>query len=151
MNTIEDITITVTSGNNAGKAITLSRGESAVVGRSSSSDFNVTDLWLSRAHFRIEHDGLNWTVTDLESRHGTLVNNQKATVAVLGKDDIVFAGSTRFCITFGRDRPVAGGLLRQDSSAGIRNILKSLTSKSSDYKFETNSIKRRGRHSKKLL
>ena len=139
MNTIEDITITVTSGNNAGKAITLSRGESAVVGRSSSS------------HFRIEHDGLNWTVTDLESRHGTLVNNQKATVVVLGKDDIVFAGSTRFCITFGRDRPVAGGLLRQDSSAGIRNILKSLTSKSSDYKFETNSIKRRGRHSKKLL
>ena len=91
---------------------------------------------MSRKHFRIEHDGQRWTLTDLESTHGTLVNNEKKNVAALGKNDIVFAGSTQFCITFGDHPPAVDSLnsasLRIDS-LGIKYLLKSMTSKNFSY------------------
>ena len=133
MNTIEDISITVTTGGNAGQVITLSRGDLATVGRSNGADFQVDDVWLSRNHFRIEHDGHCWTLIDLDSRHGTLVNDEKKRMAVLRKDDVVFAGSTRFCITFGQNRSNVSNAAKNPTSVGIKYILKSLASKNSAY------------------
>ena len=130
MNTIEDISITVTTGGNAGQVITLSRGDLATVGRSNGADFQVDDVWLSRNHFRIEHDGHCWTLIDLDSRHGTLVNDEKKSMAILRKDDVVFAGSTRFCITFGQERSTVSNA-GNPTSVGIKYILKSLASRNS--------------------
>lgn len=128
MNTTEDISITVITGRFAGQLITLEQGDSVTVGRGNGVDFQVDDLWLSRQHFRIEHDGLRWTLTDLESRHGTLVNDEKKSIVTLERDDIVFAGSTRFCVTFGSDRPAISNS-SSSASDGIKNIIKTLASK----------------------
>ena len=133
MNTIEDISITVTTGGNAGQTITLAPGDLLTVGRANGVDFQVDDLWLSREHFRIEHDGHCWTLIDLDSRHGTLVNDEKKRMAVLRKDDVVFAGSTRFCITFGQNRSNVSNAAKNPTSVGIKYILKSLASKNSAY------------------
>lgn len=120
-----DITITVVAGMAIGESVTLTQTTSTTIGRHSESDFSVSDLWISRSHFRIDHDGQNWVLTDLNSSHGTLVNDEKVMVKILKSNDMIFAGSTKFCVTFGGDEP------RIDSGAnrktGLGNLLRSLS------------------------
>ena len=121
----EDITITIVAGTAVGESATLTPGDTATIGRHKRSDFPVSDLWMSRRHFRIEYDGSNWVLTDLDSSHGTLVNEEEATVRTLNSNDIIFAGNTRFCVTFGNDKPQIDTDANQTS--GLGNLLRSLS------------------------
>jgi serine phosphatase RsbU (regulator of sigma subunit)/pSer/pThr/pTyr-binding forkhead associated (FHA) protein len=52
------------------------QGDRFVIGRSSTADLCFPeDAGLSRQHMAFERDGDNWTVQDLGSKNGTLVNN----------------------------------------------------------------------------
>ena len=55
----------------------LTPGEPAVLGRSSNVDHQLSDKTISRRHSRILRRGINWLLTDLESRHGTYLNGIK--------------------------------------------------------------------------
>ena len=125
MNQSNDITLTIVAGSDAGRTVRLPEGNSLVVGRRKSVDFRVSDPWMSREHFRIEHDGQNWTLTDLDSRQGTLVNDEKSMKRLLQKDDIIYAGTTSFCVSFGDDVPKLVESPHQ-KSAGLRYLLRSL-------------------------
>ena len=57
--------------------ITLSPGFPAVLGRSSNVDHQLADKTISRRHCRLLRRGVNWLLTDLESRHGTYLNGIK--------------------------------------------------------------------------
>ena len=57
--------------------ITLMPGNPAVLGRSSNVDHQLSDKTISRRHCRIMRRGINWLLTDLESRHGTYLNGIK--------------------------------------------------------------------------
>src|SRR5581483_7243464 len=52
------------------------KGDRLTVGRSSATELCFPDdAGLSRQHLVLERDGLDWTVQDLGSKNGTLVNN----------------------------------------------------------------------------
>jgi sigma-B regulation protein RsbU (phosphoserine phosphatase) len=57
--------------------IVLVPGDPAVLGRSSNVDHQLSDKTISRRHCRILRRGINWLLTDLESRHGTYLNGIK--------------------------------------------------------------------------
>lgn len=57
--------------------VVLVPGSPAVLGRSSNVDHQLADKTISRRHCRIMRRGLNWLLTDLESRHGTFLNGIK--------------------------------------------------------------------------
>lgn len=128
MSEIENLTITIIAGANAGQSATLQVGESIMVGRHKIADFQVADVWMSRSHFRIEDDGANWTLEDLDSSHGTLVNDENVGQRILAADDVIFAGSTRFCITFNNEQPLFEDV---PQVSGLRIILRSLVSRNS--------------------
>lgn len=54
--------------------IVVKPGEAVILGRSSNVDHQLADKTISRRHCRIVRRGLNWLLTDLESRHGTSLN-----------------------------------------------------------------------------
>lgn len=47
------------------------------IGRSEDNDIVIDDRWVSRHHARIRVDGQQYTVEDLGSKNGTLVNGQR--------------------------------------------------------------------------
>lgn len=54
--------------------ITIDPGKPAVIGRSSTCQVILADESVSRRHAQVHHASGQWFVTDLGSRHGTLVN-----------------------------------------------------------------------------
>lgn len=57
--------------------IVVTPGTPAILGRSSNVDHQLADKTISRRHCRVIRRGLNWLLTDLESRHGTTLNGIK--------------------------------------------------------------------------
>ena len=88
--------LSIISGFNRGRYVRASVGQSFVVGRRSTSDLHVMDPRISREHFRFEHDGESWTIVDLQSRAGTLVNGEQVELRSLEHADIISAGDTNF-------------------------------------------------------
>ena len=124
----EDITITIVVGRTGGRFITLAPGESAVFGRGNGTDFKIGDTWVSRRHFRIANNGLDWTLADLGSRHGTWVNDKNVASAVLASGDKILAGNMLFQVTFGAENLE----IEKDSfqtGASLRNLFRSLSSR----------------------
>ncbi len=68
------------------------------VGRSTSVDLCLNDQWVSRYHceFRREQDGV--VVRDLQSTHGTYVNDRRITVCKLDDGDVISIGLNRFVV-----------------------------------------------------
>jgi pSer/pThr/pTyr-binding forkhead associated (FHA) protein len=52
-------------------------GQVAIVGRSSSSTIPIDDAFVSSQHARIEIDGDEWRIHDLNSTNGTFVNGEQ--------------------------------------------------------------------------
>jgi two-component system, cell cycle response regulator len=67
------MTLHVIKGPRAGEVLTVDRGD-AVLGRGDDADLRIEDPSLSRMHVRFERDGDTLTITDLDSRNGTLVD-----------------------------------------------------------------------------
>ena len=58
-------------------SLTLTAGESAVIGRNSEATLQVHDSAMSRLHCRLEYVGGKLILTDLNSSNGTFVNGQR--------------------------------------------------------------------------
>ncbi len=57
--------------------IAITAAAPAVLGRSSNVDHQLADKTVSRRHCRVVRRGVNWLLTDLDSRHGTYLNGMK--------------------------------------------------------------------------
>lgn len=72
----------VARGEDRGKSVELAQG-TVTVGRSSQCELRLTAAQVSKEHFRIERQGDDLVLTDLESSHGTLVNGRRTERRVL--------------------------------------------------------------------
>ncbi len=66
-----------------------------VIGRSESADIQLDDRWVSRQHCRVDVQEGVIVVEDLESRHGTLVNNKRVTWSKVFPGDTLCIGLSR--------------------------------------------------------
>ncbi|MDP6444586.1 MAG: FHA domain-containing protein [Pirellulaceae bacterium] len=71
-----------------------------VVGRTDDADLTISDRWVSRRHCVF-----NWTdgslhVRDLDSKHGTYVNNQPIDDVQLKAGDRVAIGMSTFVVSY---------------------------------------------------
>lgn len=73
-----------------------------VIGRNGESDIQVDDRWVSARHCELCHVDGELTVRDLRSRHGTLVNGQRASRTVLQPGDTLTVGVRSFRISYRR-------------------------------------------------
>jgi pSer/pThr/pTyr-binding forkhead associated (FHA) protein len=66
------------------------------VGRGNEANAKVEDNLLSKTHFRITHESTGFTLKDLGSKNGTLVNGQGVTEQLLKSNDKIRAGDSTF-------------------------------------------------------
>src|SRR5438309_3080071 len=66
------------------------------IGRGNEANAKVEDELLSKTHFTITPEPAGFTIKDLGSKNGTLVNGQGITQHVLKPDDEVRAGRSTF-------------------------------------------------------
>ena len=72
-----------------------------VMGRALSSDIAIEDLNVSRTHAEIRRENANaWSVADLGSTNGTLVNGHHIASTMLQEGDRITVGTTTFLFTF---------------------------------------------------
>ncbi len=75
--------------------------ERVLLGRALSSDIAIEDLNVSRTHAEIRNEGAGaWSVADLGSTNGTLVNGRHIASTMLQEGDRVTMGTTTFLFTF---------------------------------------------------
>ncbi len=90
-----------------------------VIGRSQEANCQIKDSSISRAHARIDLDAGQWTISDLDSFNGILVNGQKKDDIVLKAGDLIELGNVRI-------RFVAPGEPFDFDPEEARNILSSV-------------------------
>lgn len=71
-----------------------------VIGRSPTVDLHVTDRWVSRLQCAIQPSGDEFSIRDLESRHGTFVNEQQVSFAKLHDGDVIRIGLTLLTVNY---------------------------------------------------
>lgn len=72
-----------------------------LIGRALSSDIAIEDLNVSRTHAEIRNEGnFTWSIADLGSTNGTLVNGKHIASVILQEGDRVTVGTTTFLFTF---------------------------------------------------
>ncbi|MDO4502244.1 MAG: DUF3662 and FHA domain-containing protein [Coriobacteriia bacterium] len=87
----------VDTTNNRTYALT---GATQIAGRSETCDIVIPDINASRRHAQIGQNGQGlWTISDLGSKNGTVVNGQIVPTAVLNEGDRVTLGLTNFIFT----------------------------------------------------
>lgn len=73
------------------------------IGKSSTSDFQLTKNYISRQHARIYYENGSWFLFDLNSTNGTYLNgiriNPKAPYRLKEKDRIIFANMDKYTVT----------------------------------------------------
>jgi Nif-specific regulatory protein len=84
-----------TEGPDAGRTWPLD-GPNVVVGRGEGCGVQLTDLTVSRQHFRLVPVGEGaWRLLDLGSRNRTVVNNEPVTEHSLADGDLIIVGATK--------------------------------------------------------
>lgn len=72
-----------------------------LIGRALSSDIAIEDLNVSRTHAEIRNEGnFTWSIADLGSTNGTLVNGKHIASVILQEGDRITVGTTTFLFTF---------------------------------------------------
>lgn len=72
-----------------------------LLGRALSSDIAIEDLNVSRTHAEIRQEAANaWSIADLGSTNGTLVNGRHIASVMIQEGDRVTVGTTTFLFTF---------------------------------------------------
>ncbi len=85
------------SGPNAGHEYTITK-DLVVLGRQSSCDVQIVDSMASRAHCHIRRDGKLWSLIDLGSRNGTLLNDKRVTERQLVFGDRIRIGQVEYVL-----------------------------------------------------
>ncbi len=75
-------------------SVELERDESYRIGRAADNDIVLKDPRVSSYHARLVNEGENWLVTDLNSRNGTYLNDNRLRRAELKEGDHIAFGST---------------------------------------------------------
>ncbi len=87
----------ILDGQEQGRAVPL--GTAALtIGRGGHNALVLSDAGVSTAHAQIAFDGVRFLISDLQSRNGTYVNNQRIARAFLKDRDIVVVGTTRLAV-----------------------------------------------------
>ncbi len=85
------------SGPNAGHEYTIAK-DLVVLGRQSSCDVQIVDTMASRAHCHIRRDGKLWSLIDLGSRNGTLLNDKRVSERQLVYGDRIRIGQVEYVL-----------------------------------------------------
>lgn len=89
----------VTGGPKAGEEFPLEE-EEYIVGRATDNPICIADTSVSRKHISLKRVGQGWTVTNLSSGNGTLVNGEPISdETVLGNGDVITMGDTEVTFT----------------------------------------------------
>ncbi len=126
--------LVVTAGPKAGEEFNLEDAE-YVVGRATDNPICIQDSSVSRKHIMLRRVGNGWTVSDLGSGNGTLVNGEPITdetvmangdVITMGDSEVTFtdvANSTMMvAITPGPSRPRPSGGVPQRPGRGAERV-----------------------------
>lgn len=93
------IVLEIIAGPLAGQKVSIRPGESCRVGRDQGADCAVPqDNYLSRMHFALEVDEVDCRLRDLGSTNGTFVNGEKVASMLVGRGDLIAAGSSSFVV-----------------------------------------------------
>jgi serine/threonine-protein kinase len=95
-------------GPERGETLTLRRGASLTVGRSSQADRKVKDTHLSRVHLKFDWSEGDLVVVDLQSRNGVFVNGVRVDRRKVKEGDRVQAGEQLLDVTFVESLPREG-------------------------------------------
>jgi len=87
-----DARLVILDGKDQGKSLDITRDE-VYCGRSLDSDFVISDISVSRKHFKVTHDGDHFSVHDTGSGNGIRVNGKKEPTIVLYHNDVITAGA----------------------------------------------------------
>lgn len=87
-----DAKLTIVDGKDSGKNIEITKDE-ILAGRSLDNDFVISDISVSRKHFKITKDGTRFIISDMGSGNGIKVNGTKTTSATLSDGDIISVGA----------------------------------------------------------
>ena len=79
----------------------------AVVGRHSEAAIRIVDRFMSRRHCHIDIEDGQVVVRDLDSTHGTFVNREQITEAVLAPGDQLQIGVSLFRVEYDSDAVAA--------------------------------------------
>ncbi len=85
------------SGPTAGREFPLDKDLTAM-GRQSTQDVQIVDNMASRAHCQIRRDGRFYSLVDLGSRNGTLLNGRKVAERLLNYGDRIRVGEVEFLL-----------------------------------------------------
>jgi hypothetical protein len=72
--------------------------ESSILGRHRNCDVLLSDAKVSAYHARVDCDPHGWSIVDLRSRNGTLVNGQRIQRASLKDGDVITVGLSRLVL-----------------------------------------------------
>jgi hypothetical protein len=86
-----------------------------IIGRSPECTVMVRDILLSRKHCKIEPMLDRWVLSDLASKNGTYIENQKIDRRTLEDGDVIRFGKTQMCFRAGAFVPAAPGSRPVDS------------------------------------
>jgi hypothetical protein len=81
-----------------GTRLTLSEGQTLVIGRLPECDITVNDASISRRHAHITRHGDEVSITDLGSTNGTSVNGSKIQRSVVVNGDEIIVGTARITV-----------------------------------------------------
>ena len=90
------------------RAVTLPVDSIFLIGRSADANWPIPDQSISRRHASIVRNGETWLLTDLNSRHGTTINDRPIEAAIatpIQDGDVIEFGSWRCRCTSGSVRP----------------------------------------------
>jgi serine/threonine protein kinase len=85
----------VISGPDDGRTFDLTEGVTLKIGRGEKSDTRLTDMQASRLHCELRMEGDKFTLVDLGSVGGTLVDGQKITQHALKHGQVIQVGATK--------------------------------------------------------
>jgi len=86
----------VTAGPDSGRMFNLAEGLTLTIGRGEKSDTKLTDMGVSRLHCELKWEGNKFTLVDLDSVGGTLVDGKKIKEHDLRHNQEFQVGGTRF-------------------------------------------------------
>ncbi|MBQ9694412.1 MAG: FHA domain-containing protein [Kiritimatiellae bacterium] len=84
--------ITILNGEETGRTYEWSAGNGIRIGRNSANDFVIANASVSGEHCIIEPCDGGWRIKDNDSTNGTRVNDQRISMAMLHRNDVIAFG-----------------------------------------------------------